>query len=85
MITRVLVSPNFLYRIERSAPGEQAVTLSDWELASRLSYFLWSSMPDDQLRTAASHGRLQDEDVLTAEASRLLKDSKARADRKSVV
>ena len=79
MITRVLVSPNFLYRIERSAPGEQAVTLSDWELASRLSYFLWSSMPDDQLRTAASNGRLQDEDGLTAEASRMLKDSKTRA------
>ena len=79
VITRVLVSPNFLYRIERSAPGEQAVTLSDWELASRLSYFLWSSMLDDQLRTAAGNGRLQDEDVLTAEASRMLKDSKARA------
>jgi len=79
MITRVLVSPNFLYRIERSAPGEQAVALSGWELASRLSYFLWSSMPDDQLRTAARNGRLQDEDVLTAEASRMRKNSKARA------
>ncbi|MDP7277537.1 MAG: DUF1592 domain-containing protein [Planctomycetaceae bacterium] len=79
MITRVLVSPNFLYRIERSAPGEQAVTLSDWELASRLSYFLWSSMPDDQLRTAASDGGLQDEAILTAEANRMRKNPKARA------
>jgi len=79
LITRVLVSPNFLYRIERPARGEQVVTLSDWELATRLSYFLWSSMPDDQLRTAASNGRLQDEDLFAAEASRMLKDSKARA------
>ena len=79
VITRVLVSPNFLYRVERSAPGEQAAVLSDWELASRLSYFLWSSMPDDQLRTAARNGRLQDADVLTAEASRMLADSKSRA------
>ena len=79
LITRVLVSPNFLYRIERSSAGEQAVTLSDWELASRLSYFLWSSLPDDQLRTAARDGRLEDEDVLAAEASRMLNDSKALA------
>ena len=79
VITRVLVSPNFLYRIERPGPGEQAVRLSDWELASRLSYSLWSSIPDDQLRTAAANGRLQDEDVLAAEARRMLKDSKALA------
>ena len=79
LITRILVSPNFLYRIERPSAGEQAVTLSDWELASRLSYFLWSSLPDDQLRTAAGDGRLRDDGVLAAEASRMLKDSKALA------
>jgi hypothetical protein len=56
VLTRMLVSPHFLYRIERPADGEEAVILSDWELASRLSYFLWSSLPDDRCgrrRTAA--------------------------------
>ena len=79
VITRVLVSPHFLYRIERPAPGERAVTLSGWELASRLSYFLWSSMPDNSLRTSARTGQLPDADVITAQVSRMLKHAKAQA------
>jgi hypothetical protein len=79
VLTRMLVSPHFLYRIERPADGEEAVILSDWELASRLSYFLWSSLPDDPLRTAAAGGGLQREDILTAQASRMLSDPRARA------
>ncbi len=63
VLARVLVSPAFLYRLEKPPPGAKAAPVSDWELASRLSYFLWSSMPDDELRAsgrlraAASPGR----------------------------
>src|SRR5262249_3252581 len=63
----VLVSPDFLYRAEsdppKSAPGS-VYRLSDLELASRLSFFLWSSIPDDELIDAASQGRLKDPAVL---------------------
>ena len=52
LLTRVLISPSFLYRIERPAPGNEARRVSDWELATRLSYFLWASMPDEELTTA---------------------------------
>ena len=53
-LTRILIAPSFLYRSETSADGEEAKPVSDWELASRLSYFLWSSAPDDD---AAPLGR----------------------------
>ena len=59
MLARVLVSPAFLYRLEKPPPGAKAAPVSDWELASRLSYFLWSSLPDDELRELAAAGRLQ--------------------------
>ena len=82
-IEKVLISPNFLFRIERdrvSQPGStDAHPLSDYELASRLSYFLWSSMPDDELlRTAASH-ELRKTEVLEAQVRRMLKDPKSSA------
>ena len=51
VLARVLVAPAFLYRVEKPPPGAKAAPVSDWELASRLSYFLWSSMPDDELRS----------------------------------
>jgi hypothetical protein len=51
---------------------------SDWELASRLSYFLWSSIPDDELRRAAAAGELRNPDQLTRQAQRMLRDPKAR-------
>ena len=57
----VLVSPNFLYRIERNPPatgGRSTVPVGPYELASRLSYFLWSSMPDAELLRAAGQGSL---------------------------
>ena len=57
MLARVLVSPAFLYRVETAGPGRRR-PVSDWELASRLSYFLWSSAPDDTLRRLAAAGTL---------------------------
>jgi hypothetical protein len=78
----VLVSPKFLYRIERDQPapsGQSSVPVSDDELASRLSYFLWSSGPDaDLLRDAAQH-KLRQPDVLKAEVIRMLRDPKSSA------
>jgi hypothetical protein len=76
-LARVLVSPAFLYRIERPVIGSQG-PVSDWELASRLSYFLWSSQPDSQLRQAAASGQLHEPGVLEAQARRMLSDAKIR-------
>ena len=53
LLARVLISPAFLYRLEQPAQESNLKPLSDWEIASRLSYFLWSSMPDEELRRAA--------------------------------
>ncbi len=78
----VLVSPKFLYRIERdkpARPGPAAVPVSQYELASRLSYFLWSSMPDAELLNAARQGRLRQPSVLKAQVQRMLRDPKASA------
>src|SRR5207249_4504133 len=57
-LARVLVSPAFLYRSEKPGPGKQPGLVNDWELATRLSYFLWSSAPDAELRGLAAQGRL---------------------------
>ncbi len=75
-----LLSPHFLFRVERdAAPDDPAVhSLSPHELASRLSYFLWSSMPDDELFAAADAGAL-DADGLAAHARRMLADPRAEA------
>jgi len=77
-LARVLVSPAFLYRLEKPGPGVEPSPVSDWELASRLSYFLWSTMPDAELRQVAAAGRLRDPDVLAAQARRMLRDPRAR-------
>ncbi|HTS65377.1 MAG TPA: DUF1592 domain-containing protein [Candidatus Acidoferrales bacterium] len=78
----VLVSPDFLFRIEHDPnptdPG-QIHRLTDVELASRLSYFLWSSMPDDELLTVAESKRLHEPAVLDAQVKRMLADPKAQA------
>ena len=74
----VLVSPNFLFRIEQEPAGKAPARLNDYELASRLSYFLWSSMPDDELFALAATGRLADVQVLEAQVRRMLADRKAR-------
>ncbi|MBZ4420540.1 DUF1592 domain-containing protein [Myxococcus sp. RHST-1-4] len=76
----VLVSPHFLFRVEKD-PDPKSPTphrLNDFELASRLSYFLWSSMPDEQLLAAAEAGKLRDSKELEAQVRRMLADPKAR-------
>src|SRR5207302_577587 len=60
VLARVLVAPAFLFRIEKAPPGSEAGLIDDWELATRLSYFLWSSLPDDELRQLAGKGMLRD-------------------------
>jgi hypothetical protein len=77
-LARVFVSPSFLYRLEKSPPGDKPGPVSDYELATRLSYFLTSSTPDDTLREVAAALRLRDPDVLVAEANRLLKSPNVR-------
>jgi hypothetical protein len=77
-LARILVSPAFLYRGEKPWPGTAPGPVNQWELATRLSYFLWSSAPDERLRMAAAEGRLNDPDVLRAETNRMLRDSRVR-------
>jgi hypothetical protein len=81
-VARVLVDPQFLFRFERepaSIPPGTAYRLSDLDLASRLSFFLWSSIPDDELRDAAVRGELKDPAVLERQVRRMLKDPRAEA------
>lgn len=78
----MLVSPDFLFRIEKDPnplDAEKAHRLSDVELASRLSYFLWSSMPDDELLGLAEAGKLKDPATLDAQVKRMMTDKKAAA------
>ena len=76
----ILVDPEFLFRIERDPPGAppaSAYRLSDVELAARISFFLWASIPDDELLDAAAAGRLRDPEVLEAQVRRMLADERA--------
>jgi len=75
----MLTAPSFLFRVEQDPPPGKVRTLDDFETASRLSYFLWSSMPDDQLFRAASRGELRTDEQVAAQAARMLADPKARA------
>ena len=81
-LERVLVSPQFLFRIEQdpagAAPGSVHL-VGDFELASRLSFFLWSSMPDDELLDAAAAGTLRQPDVLRRQVTRMLADPRSRS------
>ncbi|MCA9121741.1 MAG: DUF1592 domain-containing protein [Planctomycetaceae bacterium] len=77
-LARVLTSPAFLYRREKPASGTTPSPVSDIELASRLSHFLWSSLPDDELRRAAQAGRLHDEEILVTQTQRMLEDPRTR-------
>lgn len=76
----ILVSPNFLFRVEKEpisvTPG-MAYRISDLELASRLSFFIWSSLPDDELLDLAIAGKLSDSDVLKTQVRRMLSDSRS--------
>ncbi len=76
LISRVLVSSAFLYRGESAAAGEKAAPVNDWELATRLSFFLWSSAPDAELRALAAAGKLHEPAVLTMQLRRMIKDAK---------
>ncbi len=81
-VARVLSSPYFLYRIESDPPGARAGVahpVSDVELASRLSFFLWSSNPDEKLLDLAAAGRLREPEVLTAQVHRMLSDDRSDA------
>ncbi len=78
-IQAMLASPDFLYKVEKDGPGDDPKgirALNDYELATRLSYFLWSSMPDDRLFQAAAQGKLRDPAALEAEVRRMLRTSK---------
>lgn len=75
-LSAILASPHFVYRAESGA-GAGAVTLNDLELASRLSFFLWSSLPDEALLEVAEASRLSDPDVLAEQVSRMLADPRA--------
>jgi mono/diheme cytochrome c family protein len=81
-LERLLVSPQFLFRIEREPTNVAAGTayrVSDLELASRLSFFIWSSIPDDELLDAAAAGRLKDPKVLEPQVRRMLADPRAES------
>jgi hypothetical protein len=75
----VLVSPNFLFRMEQNRPTGQPYLVSDFELASRVSYFLWASTPDDTLLGLAKRNRLRDPEVLDAQIKRMLASPKSKA------
>ena len=73
----VLVSPDFLFKIEHRNEKPGIYPVGAYELASRLSYFLWSTMPDDELNTLAAEGRLQDPKVLAGQVDRMLDDPRS--------
>ena len=77
-LARVLVAPAFLYKAESPGPGTGPQPVSDAELATRLSYFLWSSLPDVELLQVAAAGRLHEPESLLAQTRRMLHDTKAR-------
>jgi hypothetical protein len=87
VLARILVAPQFLYRLEQSDGISVIQTVSDtstirpltnWEMASRLSYFLWASIPDDELRRAAAAGELSTDTGIRRQVQRMLNDAKAR-------
>ena len=81
-LNAILVSPDFLFRIEKSGDlpsAGRADSAAEYELASRLSYFLWSSLPDEELLRAAEQGSLHKPEVLNAQVRRMLADPKSRA------
>jgi len=88
-LTFLLVNPRFLYRVEQDPPAsargsggasvDTTYRISDVELASRLSFFIWSSIPDDELLNVAMSGRLSNAGVLDGQVRRMLKDPRARA------
>jgi hypothetical protein len=81
-LQKILVSPEFLFRAELDPPNAAPGTvyrISDVELASRLSFFLWSSIPDDELLSVAENGRLHDPAVLKAQVTRMMADPRSES------
>lgn len=78
-LVAILISPRFLYRPEREKDAKGPYRVDDYDLANRLSYFLWSSMPDDRLFELAGTGKLKEPAVFEGEVIRLLNDPKAKA------
>src|SRR4030095_16350419 len=81
-LSAILVSPNFLFRIEHepaALPRNTAYRISDIDLASRLSFFLWSSIPDDELLDVANRRELSKPEVLEKQVRRMLSDSRSRS------
>src|SRR5439155_2567314 len=77
-----LVSPHFLFRVETDRKPDRddgSYPLNDWEIAARLSYFLWRTMPDDELFRLAQRGELHEPATLAVQVSRMLKDEKSSA------
>ena len=81
MLKAILVSPQFLFitPAEEAQPGAEVVPLDDYQLASRLSYLLWATMPDDELMALADSGKLHEPPILRAQVKRLLEDPRSRA------
>ncbi len=81
-VSRILVSPSFLFRVESEAsdvPAGSPYPISDFEHATRLSFFLWSSIPDEELLDLAEQGRLREPEVLEAQVRRMIADSRSDA------
>jgi hypothetical protein len=81
-ISAMLMSPDFLFRIEQDPPGAAPATvyrIGDYELASRLSFFFWSSIPDDELLALAGDGKLKDPAILRQQVNRMLEDRRSQA------
>ena len=78
LVVSVLMSPHFCFRVDMAGSGNGRAALSDDELASRLSYFLWSSIPDKELRDVAATGRLHVPGVLAAQVRRMLSDDRVQ-------
>ena len=77
VLQAVLISPKFLLRVEEAHDTRESYAVDEWELASRLSYFLWASMPDAELRARAADGTLDDPNVLAAQVDRMLDNPRA--------
>jgi hypothetical protein len=77
-LSAILVSPHFIYRAENGQFAEPSEQLGDYELASRLSFFLWSSLPDEELLALADEGRLSDRSVLEQQIHRMLQDERSK-------
>jgi hypothetical protein len=78
-LSAILVSPHFLFRVEQDRTEKSVYRISDIELASRLSFFLWSSVPDDELLDVAERGELSKPEILERQARRMLADSRSAA------